>query len=165
MQGGRNSDIDGCERGRQDQPEAPPARGTVLLRGRWLMPRPAGYRLPEPLAAALAQVFGEDVRHVRIIEYSRYARLHGARATTRPGVIYVTTSGDEFARDHDLVLHEYFHVLKQWQPGRLTRLRYLAELARKGYRANRYEREARAFAAAAMPQLAALLARTDMRLA
>jgi hypothetical protein len=129
------------------------------------MPRPAGYRLPEPLAAALAQVFGEDVRHVRIVERSRYARLHGARATTRPGIIYVATSGEEFARDHDLVLHEYFHVLKQWQPGRMTRLGYVVELVRRGYRANRYEREARAFAAAAMPRLAALLADGDTRLA
>ena len=28
------------------------------------MPRPAHYRLPDPLAAALAQLFDEDVRHV-----------------------------------------------------------------------------------------------------
>lgn len=129
------------------------------------MPRPAGYRLPDPVADALAQVFGEDVRHVRIVEHSRYARLHGARATTRPGVIYVVTSGEEFARDLDLVLHEYFHVLKQWQPGRLTRLGYLAELVRRGYRANRYEREARAFAVAAVPRLAALLSAGATRVA
>lgn len=129
------------------------------------MPRPAGYRLPEPLAAALEQVFGEDVRHVRIVEHSRYARLHGARATTRPGVIYVAMSGDEFTRDHDLVLHEYFHVLKQWQPGRMTRLGYLAELIRRGYRANRYEREARAFAFTAVPQLASLLSAGATRVA
>jgi hypothetical protein len=47
------------------------------------------------------------------------------------------------------LLHEYFHVVRQWRPGHLTRWRYLTESARRGYQANRYEREAREFAAAA----------------
>jgi hypothetical protein len=43
------------------------------------------------------------------------------------------------------VLHEFFHVLRQWQPRRLTRTRYVIECARKGYAANRFELEAHEF--------------------
>jgi hypothetical protein len=44
------------------------------------------------------------------------------------------------------VLHEYFHVLRQWNAGTLTVGRYVWEALRRGYRRNRYEVEARAFA-------------------
>jgi len=44
------------------------------------------------------------------------------------------------------MLHEYCHVLKQWEPGLLTTPRYLIECLRCGYWNNRYEQEARAFA-------------------
>jgi hypothetical protein len=97
---------------------------------------------------ALSEVFGESTAHVRVIEYSRYARLHwGARATTRRARILLAGSAEEFWRDPELVLHEYFHVLRQWQPRRLTVLRYLLESLRNGYWRNRYEIEAREFAA------------------
>lgn len=111
-------------------------------------PAPARYALPPHVAGALARVFGEPVGHVRIVEHSRYARLHvGMRATTRPGRILLAMPGDDFVRDPELVLHEYFHVLRQWQPRRLTRVRYLLESLRRGYRDNRYELEANAFVA------------------
>lgn len=113
------------------------------------MPRPRArrYVLPAPVRHALERVFGETVDHVEIVENSRYARLHaGMRATTRPRRILLAGSGDEFARDAELLLHEYFHVLRQWQPRRLTRLRYLVESARRGYRDNVFEIEAREFA-------------------
>src|SRR5579864_7796875 len=52
--------------------------------------RPRAVPLPAVLAAALEEVFGESVDHVRVIEHSRYARLHGrALATTRRGRIYL----------------------------------------------------------------------------
>jgi Domain of unknown function (DUF4157) len=103
---------------------------------------------PPRTVSALEQIFGESVAHVRVIENSRYARMHlGARATTRHSRILLSDSAEKFWRDPELVLHEYFHVLRQWQPRRLTILRYLLESLRHGYWRNRYEIEARAFAA------------------
>src|SRR5271169_1554594 len=108
------------------------------------------YVLPESVAAALEHVFGEPVGRVTVIELSLYARIHpGMSATTRPNRILLSISGSEFVANPDLLLHEYFHVLRQWSTGRLTRWRYLIESTRRGYWANAYEQEAREFAAAA----------------
>ena len=104
------------------------------------------YRLSDTARAALEAVLGPGVGEVRIVEHSRYAHWHRARATTRPGVIYLAMSGEEFERDASLMLHEFFHVLHQWQTGRMGRLGYLLELLRRGYWNNRFEVEARRFA-------------------
>jgi len=105
--------------------------------------------IPTSLAAALREIFGEPVEHIHVIENSLYARMHfGARATTRRGRILLRGSAKDFWNDPDLVLHEYFHVLRQWQPRQLTIWRYLIESARRGYWHNCYEIEARAFSAA-----------------
>jgi hypothetical protein len=123
------------------------------------MPRPRRYRLPDPVRAALETVFGEPVDGVTVVEHSRLARLHlGMRATTRPERILLARGGDEFAADPALVLHEYFHVLRQWRPGRLTRTVYLVESIRRGYAANRYEREANVFVNAHLARFEQLLA-------
>lgn len=115
--------------------------------------------IPTPIAAALENIFGESVTHVRVIENSRFARLHlGARATTRRGRIYLADSAAIFWCDPELLLHEYFHVVRQWQVGHLTVIRYLIECARRGYWLNKYEIEARAFAAAHVGRLRKLLA-------
>jgi hypothetical protein len=118
-------------------------------------------RVPPPqLRAALQEIFGERIDHVRVIEHSLYARLHfGARATTRRNRIMLRDSAAAFWRDPDLVLHEYFHVLRQWQPRRLTVWRYLVESLQRGYWLNRFEIEAREFAASQTPRLQQLLAR------
>jgi len=105
--------------------------------------------IPTSIAAALRHIFGESIEHIRVIEHSLYARMHfGARATTRRGRILLRGSADDFWNDPELVLHEYFHVVRQWQTRRLTIWRYLTESARNGYWHNCYEIEARAFAAA-----------------
>ena len=92
------------------------------------------------------QLFGPTVDDVEIVEHSSYARLHrGARATTRRNRILLPGSCEEFFADPDLVLHEYFHVLKQWNRGRLSVWRYLVESLQRGYWENRYERHARRF--------------------
>jgi Domain of unknown function (DUF4157) len=104
--------------------------------------------IPQATAKALEEIFGESVTHIRVIEHSFYARLHiGARATTRRGRILLAESSARFWSDPELVLHEYFHVVRQWQPRRLTIARYLLESLRRGYWLNRYEIEARHFAA------------------
>lgn len=105
-------------------------------------------RLPEEVRAALLAVFGEGVDDVRIIERSWYARLHGrASATTRRDRIYLRGRAEDFYADPELMLHEYYHVLRQWNPGRLSLWRYLVEWSRRGYWRNRYERQARRFVA------------------
>jgi hypothetical protein len=107
------------------------------------------YLLPRPVAAALGQVFEEPVDEVIVIEHSRYAKLHrGMSATTRKNRILLAISGAEFVANPELLLHEYYHVICQWRTGYLTRWRYVAECVRCGYRQNRYEQEARAYAAA-----------------
>jgi hypothetical protein len=102
---------------------------------------------PPDIAAALTRLFGESIGHIRVVEYSYYARLHwGARATTRRGRILLRGSARDFWCDPELVLHEYFHVLRQWQPRRLTVWRYIVESLRHGYINNRFEIEACHFA-------------------
>jgi len=102
--------------------------------------------MPERLRTSLIALLGEAVDDVEIVERSWYARLHfGARATTRRNRILLRGSEAEFFADPALVLHEYFHVLRQWNPGRLSIAAYLRESLRRGYWANRYERQARRF--------------------
>jgi hypothetical protein len=111
------------------------------------MPSQGEATLPETLRRALEQLFGERVGHVRVIEHSWLAWLHvRAVATTRPGRIYLRADAAAFFSNPWLLLHEYCHVIRQWQPGRLTVPRYLIECLRRGYWNNRFEVEARAFA-------------------
>jgi hypothetical protein len=120
---------------------------------------------PAPVAAALREIFGEPASHVRVIEHSRYARLHlGARATTRRNRILLRHSAEHFWNDPELVLHEYYHVLRQWQPRRLTIWKYLLECVRRGYWRNRFEIEAREFAAANVSRFHHLILRQHARL-
>src|SRR5207302_16164 len=72
---------------------------------------------------------------------------------------YRRGSGARFFPNPWLTLHEYCHVIRQWQPGSLTAARYHIEWLRRGYWDNRFEVEARAFADQHLAQLHALLAR------
>jgi hypothetical protein len=119
----------------------------AVARGPWRSLLGRRFVLPQPVAVALERVFGEPVGGVIIIERSRYARAHwGMCATTRPNRILLAIDGQQFVSNADLVLHEYFHVVRQWGPGRLTRWRYLVESMRCGYWDNPFEQEAREFA-------------------
>ncbi|HEX3602609.1 MAG TPA: DUF4157 domain-containing protein [Steroidobacteraceae bacterium] len=121
------------------------------------------YVIPQRTRVALEHVFQAPVDEIVVIENSLYARAHlGASATTRPNRILLAGSGAQFIAAPELLLHEYFHVVRQWRPGYLTRWRYLKESARRGYWANRYEHEAREFTAAALtPYLRRLGQRTQ----
>ena len=114
--------------------------------------------VPDALSGALEQLLGERIGHVKVIEHSWFARLHGALATTRLQRIYLSGSADDFFSNPWLMLHEYCHVLRQWQTGSLTVPRYLLECLRRGYWNNRFEVEAREFADQNAPQLHSLLA-------
>jgi hypothetical protein len=114
--------------------------------------------VPEGVSGALERLLGEPIGHVKVIEQSWFARLHGACATTRLERIYLAGSAADFFSNPWLMLHEYCHVLRQWQTGSLTVPRYLLECLRRGYWHNRFEVEARAFADERAAQLHALLA-------
>jgi hypothetical protein len=114
--------------------------------------------VPEVISGALERLFGERIAHVRVIEHSWFARLHGACATTRRQRIYLRGGAADFFGNPWLMLHEYCHVLRQWQTGSLTVPRYLLECLRRGYWNNRFEVEARQFADRNAPRLHALLA-------
>jgi hypothetical protein len=116
--------------------------------------------VPEHIRLALEKFFGDGVSRVVIVEHSLFARLHYCmNATTRRRRIYLVGPAQKFFADPALMLHEYCHVLRQWEPGRLTTLRYLIESFRKGYRDNRFEVEAREFAADNLYRFRALLTR------
>ena len=119
---------------------------------------------PKDVEAALTSLFGQPVGHVKVVQYSIYVRWHmRAIATTRTNCIYLRGSGKEFFSDGPLLLHEYFHVLRQWATGDLTISKYLVECFRRGYWDNRYEIEAREFTSSEIFRYRALLAqnRTD----
>jgi|SRR5215467_10421727 len=102
--------------------------------------------VPESVRIPLAKFFGDDVARVEVIENSFFARLHwNTLATTRRRRIYLRRSAKDFFSDPALMLHEYFHVIKQWEPRLLTSGRYLLECLRSGYFGNRFEIEARQF--------------------
>ena len=114
---------------------------------------------PKDVELALEGLFGESVRQIKVIQYSIYVRFHWrAIATTRRNRIYLRGSGKEFFNDGPLVLHEYFHVIRQWATGDLTIPRYLVECFRRGYWDNRYEIEAREFTSTEIFRYRGLLA-------
>jgi len=118
------------------------------------------HRLPPHVEEALLEILGSAVLQVRLVPHSWYARLHfRMAATTRPNVIFLRGSVARFAADPALLLHEYFHVIRQWRPRRMTRGAYVLECLRHGYRNNRFECEARDFTAAHLPRMMALLRR------
>jgi hypothetical protein len=104
-------------------------------------------------------MFGERVDYVRVVEHSLLARLHSCdHATTRRRRIYLRGGAAGFFSNPELMLHEYCHVIRQWEPRRLTAWRYLVESLRRGYWQNCFEIEAREFARAHRGRLEAGLA-------
>jgi hypothetical protein len=118
--------------------------------------------LPGHWRSSLAELFGAGVDQVRIVEHSWFARLHGRMiATTRRRRIYLSGSAEAFFRNPEIVLHEFFHVMRQWEPRELTVTRYVLEWFRRGYWDNRYEIEAREFAADQLHRFRAMLSRYE----
>ena len=121
---------------------------------------------PADLHATLQRLFGAEAARVCVIENSWFARLHWrAAATTRRERIYLSGGAEEFFGDTALVLHEYFHVLRQWHSGELSVSRYLLETFRRGYWDNRFEIAAREFAQDNLYRFRALLAQQRAALA
>jgi len=114
---------------------------------------PIGFVDPSGLAAAsgameecLNQIFRESVAGVDI----RNKTLRNRFITTRRNSIRLppSLSVERFFEHHRLVLHEYFHVLQQWNIGRISVFSYIVEASKNGYEdKNKFEREANKFAA------------------
>jgi hypothetical protein len=117
--------------------------------------------MPAGLRQALTDVFGDSVDEVVLREHSWFAQLHGrATATTRRNTIYLRGSAEDFFASPELMLHEYFHVLRQWNRGRMSVVAYLGEWWRRGYWQNRYERQARRFVRLRLEAFRSVLARS-----
>jgi uncharacterized protein RhaS with RHS repeats len=66
-------------------------------------------------------------------------------ADTSRNKINIYEPCDDFWAQPEIVLEEYYHVLEQWNTGRLSKLKYaLASI--RGYNRNKYEREAKGWA-------------------
>ncbi len=119
--------------------------------------------IPPALRALLVELFGEGVDDVQIFEHSFLNRLHfSPRAVTRRNCIHLRGDLQAFWADPELVVHEYFHVLRQWSDGYLTVPRYVMESCARGYWNNCYEIEARAFAARFRHRYAACVRPADV---
>ena len=120
------------------------------------------HRPPADMATALAGIFGADaIAAVQVRERVWWLKpLPWIRAITGPGRVWLRGSAEDFFADPELVLHEYCHVLEQWDPHRLSVMRYLGESLRRGYWQNRFEVEARRFAARELPAFEMRLAET-----
>lgn len=73
-------------------------------------------------------------------------------ATTRRNKITLYVPCDQFFADNALVLEEYFHVLDQWNTGRMNRRNYLWNDLH-GHDKNKFEKEADDFAKKTVPEL------------
>ena len=124
-----------------------------------------GVRLPDDWALTLATVFGhEAARSVVVRERVWWLRpMPWVVAITGPSRIWLRGRAEDFFADTELVLHEYYHVINQWDTRRLSILRYLREWLWVGYWRNKFEVEARAFAAREVGRCGQLLAEARTR--
>ena len=69
----------------------------------------------------LEKILGESVDNVEVKEDKEFVNQHfiSSGAVTRPGKIFISMSCDQsFGNDWpDFILHEYYHVVKQWAKG------------------------------------------------
>jgi RHS repeat-associated protein len=100
---------------------------------------------PSPkMQACLDKVFNEPTGGVKI--QPKIDPKKGYTATTRKNLIIITIPCDSFLNDSNQVLEEYYHVLQQWNTGRLNKRKYGWEYLKHGYEKNKYEIEAKKFA-------------------
>ncbi|MFN5009712.1 MAG: hypothetical protein ACK5F5_00605 [Gammaproteobacteria bacterium] len=117
-------------------------------------------RLSDDWALTLGALFGDEaVRGVEVRERVWWLKpMPWVAAITGPSRIWLRGQAEEFFADPEFVLHEYYHVLNQWDTRRLSIFRYLREWLRVGYRRNAFEVEARNFAAREVGRCRQLLA-------
>jgi RHS repeat-associated protein len=101
----------------------------------------------------LSKILGFPVQQIKVHDNSSLPDLITKGATfTLPGKIFLPGTCGEFYGNPWLVLHEYYHVVDQWDTGRMSLGGYLAEGAgqwlegRDPHGDNKYENEADFFA-------------------
>jgi RHS repeat-associated protein len=92
----------------------------------------------------LEKLFKKSVDSVKIVPKVKNDSKWSATTSTNKIIPYVPC--EEFLAGHRGVLEEYYHVLEQWNTGRLTRFKYAVEYLKHGYDNNRFEIEAMGFA-------------------
>nr|WP_254898897.1 RHS repeat-associated core domain-containing protein [Stenotrophomonas sp. NA06056] len=100
------------------------------------------------MADCLEMILGESVSGVDV---RNKTVVNNEFVTTRKNSIRLppNLSMEEFFEDQKLVLHEYYHVIRQWNAGALSRRAYVAEFMRNGSaQGNKFEGAATAFAGA-----------------
>lgn len=125
----------------------------------------SGVRPPDDWVMALATLFGQEAAR-RVVVHERVwwlQPLPWVAAITGPSRIWLRGGAEDFFADPEFVLHEYCHVIDQWDARRLSVLRYLREWWRVGYWRNAYEVEARDFAAREVGRCRRLLAEARAR--
>lgn len=101
---------------------------------------------------------------ISVVPHSAMSRLHFGYATTRRDRLYLPRGCDEFWSSPAWVLHEYYHLLRQWRPGTLTTPKYVAAALRhplRPHESNAFEKEAEAFVAAKLDAFVACLRRAE----
>ena len=101
-------------------------------------PKSGAYEVdvPSEVVEAMSIALGADVSNVRVIANSKWANflnwLNGFRgyrvdATTLTNTIYLPShvSPQDFFNNSKLMLHEYYHVVNQWNNGRMNIFSYL----------------------------------------
>jgi hypothetical protein len=105
------------------------------------------YAIPAPVRRALESIFGEgSTAAVQVVRRPWYVRAHlvfaGARSgsVTRPSRIYTNLPADVFFGADQHVLHEFYHVIEQWNRQRMSRIGYLVQRARREAEADAFAR-------------------------
>jgi RHS repeat-associated protein len=104
---------------------------------------PFGLCAPGPaMKECLQKIFGQPVDGVNI--QLKPKPKTSWDATTRKNKIILYIPCDQFFGENDTILEEYFHVLNQWNTGRMNKLSYIWA-DRHGYDKNKFENEAQQF--------------------
>ena len=111
---------------------------------RWIDPLGLCRASPKMLEC-LKEVFGDGVDSVSITRDPDFVFDHlgpGVQgAVTRPGKIYISMPCDDFwGGPPEFVLHEYYHVVRQWADG-MTILSYIFSFVAKEREAEEFARE------------------------
>jgi RHS repeat-associated protein len=96
----------------------------------------------QDIKKCLEKAFGKPIDKI-IIQEKIKPPDYPWGATTRKDKIIIYIPCSAFFNDPDTYLEEYYHVIEQWNTGRLSRLKYAIEYAKHGYDKNKYEIEAK----------------------
>jgi hypothetical protein len=100
--------------------------------------------VPDDIKFALETVLDQSIDGIEIVEDSKWANFlstmkkiqtfgrYWIRATTQENTIYLSSgvSAEQFFNDAHLMLHEYSHVLDQWNNGRMRNISYIVNPGR-----------------------------------